>query len=269
MPMTDAEWDASQAKKRALQETAKNPPDRMTVFRMQGGDPSGSVGIHWTTDPNVAHHTGLGGQGDKFVHRGIVSRDQVLTEGQWVGHNIRSFTRDPKGGITAGKSQWGLSSEAEVRLRPGSTVSEHALAPAGVHEYTPTGRQPTVEARGHRDYIDLAHHAVQGTPEAERLHNIQGALPHIQQSMFDAVHERSTGRELGHIPKWEYMEGDFNATLEQHSANLEHVVRSQGADYDKWDLNVTAGPEPLLSELRPRPRQQEFKAGHKQEERLF
>lgn len=267
--MDDEAWAASQAKKRVLQDTAKNPPDKMTVFRMQGGSPSGSLGIHWTTDPNVAHHTGLGGQGERHVHRGIVSRDQVMTEGQWVGNNIRSFQHTP-GGITTAKSQWGLPSEAEVRLRPGSTVREHAVAPAGVHEYAPSGATPTIEARGNRDYIDLAHHAVQGTPEARRLHDIQGALPHVQQSMFDAVHERSTGRELGHVPKWEYMEGDFNATLDQHSANLEHVVRNQGADYDKWDLKITSGSEPPLSDLRQRSRQQEFHGGHaRQKESLF
>src|SRR5262249_15569236 len=152
---------------------------------------------------------------------------------------IRSYTRHPTtGDIHTHKSQWGLPSEAEVRLRPGSTIREHATAPQGSHEYTPSGREPTIEARGTWEHIDLAHQAIQGTPEAERLHRIQQTLPHVQQSMFEEVVHRDTGKVLGYTPKMELLnsgsdrrEGSrFSERLHQSIENVDSVVR--GAGYD-------------------------------------
>jgi hypothetical protein len=250
--MDDEAYKASNLRKEQFKQLAKNPTGNTTVYRMQSGSDD-SLGLHWTTDPNVAHHTGLGGAGDdRTVHRAVISPEQTISQGEWKGGNIRSHRTDSQGNFSTGKSQWGLDMEAEVRLRPGTTVRDHAVAPAGVHEWTPTGREPTIEARGHFDYVDLAHHAVQGTPEASRLHSEQGKLPHIQQAMFDTVIEDKTERVLGHIPKMNLLPGDFSQRIDQTMADADQVARAAG-HADEWSHNVTPGPEPMLGELRQPP----------------
>jgi hypothetical protein len=249
--MNDEEFAASQVKKKGLQHLAKNPTDNMTVFRMQTG-PGDSLGVHWTTDENVAHYTGLGGrEEDRQVHRGVVDRSQVITQGEWMGGNIRSHHTDRNGEFQTGKSQWGLDMEAEVRLRPGSTVREHAVAPQGTHEYAPTGREPTVEARGHHDYVDLAHHAVQGTAEAERLHMKQQALPHIQQAMFDPVVNNATDETIGYTPKWDLIRGgkSLSEAIDFSTNDVERIGKSAGLG--EWEAGTNRAHEPLLSQLRP------------------
>jgi hypothetical protein len=266
--MSDEEYRASNLRKEQFKEMAKNPPESMTVYRMQKGDPGGSLGIHWSTDENVSHYTGLGGSGDdRFVHRATVSRDQVITEGEWKGGNIRSHYTDSEGKFKTGKSQWGLDMEAEVRLRPGATVRDHAVAPAGVHEYEPTGREPTIESRGNNNYVDLVHHAVHGTPEFRRLDDEQAILPHVQQTMFDNVHaieNQQTGRHIGYTPKWDLLRSSMSLgeAIDFGEKDVNRIGAAAGLE--KWGAITESAHEPLLSELHPRDRTEEFHAGHQE-----
>jgi len=253
--MTDEEFKASNLQKKQFQALAKNPTPNMTIYRMQGG-PGDSLGIHWTTDQNVAHYTGLGGRDEeRTVHRAVVDPDQTISQSEWKGGNIRSHYTD-EGKFKTAPSQWGFDSEAEVRLRPGTTVREHATAPVGTHDYTPTGREPTIEARG-RDYVDLAHHAVQGTPEADRLHSIQLALPHKQQAMFDPVvaHEgEKSGQTIGFTPKWSLIRHSMGSLDKTIDFSMEDVGRiAKGAGLDEFGVGTDSAHEPLLSELRSPP----------------
>lgn len=262
--MDDEAWKASQRRKRELQTEAKNPPENVTLYRMQGGDPSGSLGIHWTTDQNVAHYTGLSG-GEGHVHRATVNRRDIIFQGEWMGRNIRSVHDPRPESFKTGPTQWGLDMEAEVRLRPGATVREHAVAPKGTHEYEPTGREPTIESRGTYEYADLAHSAVQGTPEAERLHSLQGRLPHIQQALFDPVHAGDEGKHIGYTPKWDVLRsnvGSLDKAIDFTEKDLDRI--GAGAGYGKYEAYTEKAHEPLLSELRPR--QAEFQIGHKRDE---
>jgi hypothetical protein len=251
--VSDEEWAAMKLRKEQFQKLAKNPTPNTTIYRMQGG-PGDSLGVHWTTDQNVAHYTGLGGSDEeRTVHRAVVDPDQIISQGEWMGGNIRSHYTD-NGEFKTGKSQWGFDNEAEVRLRPGTTVRDHAIAPQGVHDYTPTGREPTIEARGSLDYVDLAHHAVQGTPEANRLHQEQGKLPHIQQALFDPVvaneGERS-GQTIGYTPKWGLIRGGMGSLSEAIDFSTNDVERiGKGAGLGEWGASTESAHEPLLSELR-------------------
>lgn len=246
--------DERRQRQAEFQHHAKNPTENMTVYRMQNG-PGESLGVHWTTDPNVAHYTGLGnGPGEQLVHRGVVNPDQIISQGEWMGGNIRSHYTE-NGQFKTAKSQWGFDSEAEVRLRPGSTVREHAVAPQGSQEYTPSGREPTIEERG-RDgsYVDLAHHAVQGTPEARRLHEEQGKLPHKQMSMLEPILDRKSGREIGYVPELDHYPGDFHEALDARTADGDKVAKAAGVEslYDGGWYGGAAH-EPLLQELRHTP----------------
>jgi hypothetical protein len=263
--MSDEEWKASNLRKEQFKEMAKNPPEEMTVYRIQGGDPTGSLGLHWSTDPNVAHHTGLGGAGERTVHRAIVSRRDIISQGEWVHGDmpVRGYEGTDEAGAPTHihHPQWGLDMEAEVRLRPGATVREHATAPAGVHEYTPTGREPTIEARGNWEHINLAHHAVQGTEEAERLHNLQHALPHVQQTMFDEVQHRESGEVLGYTPKLDInAQGDWHQHMDDYVESVRQIEKSHGlGEFEATGMNMR---EPPLSELRQPPKhvnQEQFK----------
>ena len=249
--MDDEERKASNLQKKQFQALAKNPTPGTTIYRMQGG-PGDSLGVHWTTDDEVAHYTGLGGRDEeRIVHRAVVDPDQTISQGEWKSGNIRSHYTD-EGKFRTGASQWGWDNEAEVRLRPGTTVREHATAPVGSHDYIPTGREPTIEARG-RDYVDLAHHAVQGTPEANRLHSIQGALPHKQQAMLDPVINFETDETIGFIPKWSLMRGGRSRreVIDESERDVERIATAAGVD--KWAAGPVSEHEPLLSELRSQP----------------
>jgi hypothetical protein len=251
--MNDEEWAASRLRKEQFQKLAKNPTDNMTVYRMQGGA-GDSLGIHWTTDQNVAHYTGLGGgagETERTVHRATVDRSQIISRSEWMGGNIRSHYTD-KGEFKTGTSQWGFDNEAEVRLRPGATVRDHATAAQGVHDYTPSGREPTIEHRG-AEYVDLAHHAVQGTPEAERLHMQQQRLPHIQQAMFDPVQSYDNpGHDIGYTPKLDLWPG--GSAMQQIGAASRDVDRiSEAAGLGEDGAFVNSARQPLLSELRHTP----------------
>jgi len=250
--MDDEEYKAHRLQQKQFQNLAKNPTPNTTIYRMQGGS-GDSLGIHWTTDQNVAHYTGLGGRDEeRTVHRAVVDPHQIISQGEWKGGNIRSHYTD-EGQFKTGSSQWGFDSEAEVRLRPGTTVRDHASAPVGTHDYTPTGREPTIEARGHRDYVDLAHHAVQGTPEADRLHSLQGALPHKQQAMFDPVVDFESDRTIGFTPKWSLMRGGRSRgeVIDASERDVERIATAAGVD--KWAAGPVSAHEPLLGELRQPP----------------
>jgi hypothetical protein len=248
--MNDEEWEASKLRKQQFQNLAKRPTDNMTVYRMQGGS-GDSLGIHWTTDQNVAHYTGLGGgagETERTVHRATVDRSQIISQSEWKGGNIRSHHTDSKGNFKTGTSQWGFDTEAEIRLRPGSTVREHAVAPQGTHEYESTGREPTIEHRG-MDYVDLAHHAVQGTPEAERLHMKQQALPHVQQSMLDPVESYDNpGHPIGYTPKLGLHGGSVMKQIGAATRDVDRISKAAGLGED--GAFVSSAHEPLLSELR-------------------
>ena len=260
MAISDEEFRAGNLRKEQFKQLAKNPTEGTTVYRMQSGDPEGSLGIHWTTDPNVAHHTGLGGSGDdRTVHRGTIDPEQVISQGEWMGNNIRSYHRED-GKVKAHPTQWGLDMEAELRLRPGTTVRDHAVSAAGAHEYTPTGREPTIEARGNYDYLDLSHHAVQGTPEAARLHDLQYTLPHVQQTMFDNVVNMKTDEHIGYTPKW----GMLRSSMSMSDAidfSMNDVDRiGKGAGLGEYEAGTETAKEPLLSDLRNRT--EEFHDAH-------
>jgi hypothetical protein len=251
--MDDEAYKSWRLQKEQFKALAKNPTDDVTLYRLQAGD-GDSLGIHWSTDPGVAHHTGLGRRDQvNTVHRATASKGDIIREGEWKGRNIRSYAKDDPTASNPHKSQWGLDSEAEVRLRPGATVRDHATAPAGDEStYTPSGREPTIEDRGSWNHIDIAHAAVQGTPEANRLHSIQGGLGHKQQSMFDTVHEDGTDRLLGHIPKMNLLPGSIGERIDQTMADSASVARAAG-HADEWSHNVETGREPMLSELRAKP----------------
>lgn len=262
---TDEEWENHKLQKAQFKDMAKNPPESMTVYRMQGGDPSGSLGIHWSTDQNVAHYTGLGGAGDdRTVHRATVKRDQLISQGEWMNSSmpVRTYHTDDAGKVVEHPSQWGLGSEAEVRLRPGATVTDHATAPQGVHDYTPTGREPTIEARGSFDFMDLVHHAVQGTPEAARLDDLQSVLPHVQQVLFDKVINNENDAEIGYTPKWSTLRGSMSLgeAIDFGEKDVNRI--GAGAGLPKWGASTESMREPPLAELMQRSRSDEFHGAH-------
>jgi hypothetical protein len=246
--------------------------DSTTLYRVQsGGADADSLGIHWTANPDVTA-SGLGGSGERTVHRAEVARDQIIPRGDWFGANTRRRTTDPHTGeVSTHKSQWGFDWEQEVRLRPGAELQGHATARQAHEDFTPSGRNPTIETLD--NYVGMDKHAVPGTPQAEKAARFQGAQPHQQQSMLTDVTDFD-GKYLGSTPSFDSVQTahpdvDFNEVEDRVMADQDAVGRGAGvkplgdSSYSYMPVRGKEGATPWLSELRTLP--DEFQTGHKQQ----
>jgi hypothetical protein len=168
-----------------LMDLAKNPTPGTRIYRAHIGEGS-SAGIHWTTNKDVATSTGLGGEG---VHEAILDRpaEQAIPHGalsriQFVGGQVKrpQDSRD-----------MGWDWEAEVRLRPGTTVR------------TTGGGELPIKHGGGQFYSNLADYSVPGTSEAAHHANLQAGLPHTQPALFDEYVNRQSGKAVGYEPSLE------------------------------------------------------------------
>lgn len=234
------------------------PEGGATLYRMQSGSPDGSLGIHWTRNEDIASSSGLGGTGDdRFVHRATVQKDQIIPRSTWMADKIRRQVKDPGDGkVRENPSQWGLDIEQEVRLRPGTQVSDHSVTHAGSMDYRNSGRQPVIEHGGSGNFINLEAHAVPGTQQARDLGQFQGSLPHVQMSMLEAIEERppagsprsASGRTLGYVAGMDVTgEGDWEDNLDRNYDEGRHVAESQGVADGAWR---NMGDESLEQPLR-------------------
>ena len=195
--------------------------DTVRLYRGQNGDDD-TLGIHWTRNPKA-----IIGQRDfsvpQTVHSAVVSRKDIIPRAEW-------FDRDIKHGYAKGDdvdwapSQWGFDWEEEVRLRPGAVLQGHAVA-ENTDEglvWKSTGRSPVIDVTS--QFKNLAHAAVQGTPQAEKLHRAQARMPHVQPPLpcdqvefFDPVSNESMGyvKDDAFEP-----DSEWESTLKQHIDTL-------------------------------------------------
>src|SRR6056300_964965 len=204
---------------------AHNPEefDGDTVRLYRGGVEDGdTLGIHWTTDPTMV----IQKKGYK-IHSVDAPRDAILPRTEWFDRSISRDSRWPhekeEGKDFAwSPTQWGFDIEQEVRLRPGAVVQNHAIGeydPPESSEITwkPTGRSPVIDVNPEDNYKNLAHAAVQGTPQAESLHKFQQSLPHALPPLpfeYESGNPQSefvdpiSGKSMGISP--DFFGGDLN-----------------------------------------------------------
>lgn len=210
--------------------------DTVRLYRGQSGDDD-TLGIHWTRNPKtvIANHSNSVPQ---VVHSAVVSRKDIIPRAEW-------FDRDIKHGYVKGDevdwapSQWGFDWEEEVRLRPGAVLQGHAVAEntEDGRVWKSTGRSPVIDVTS--PFKNLAHAAVQGTPQAEALHRAQAKLPHVQPPLpftqvefFDPVSNES----LGYVEDDAFEpDSEWEAALKQHSDTL-------SAKYGKHTIPKSVNP---------------------------
>ena len=205
--------------------------DTVTLYRGQGGDGE-TLGIHWTTDPSMMIE-----HGGYTVHRVDAPRSAILPRTEWFDRRVslqRALSyQEKKEGVTEAWSptQWGFDIEQEVRLRPGAVVFNHATG-----EYQPdsydykwnsTGRSPVIDINPEDKYKNLAHSAVQGTPQAESLHRYQQSLPHVQPPLpfeEDEFYDPITNKSMGHVPSFDD-DYDKNWDIEHNRVENELIAK--------------------------------------------
>lgn len=233
--------------------------DTVTLYRGQGGDGE-TLGIHWTTDPTMMIE-----HGGYTVHRVDAPRSAILPRKEWFDRGVsekRELTDSLRrqGVAEWSPTQWGLDIEQEVRLRPGAVVSNHATGEYQPDTYdykwTSTGRSPVIDVGPGDKYKNLAHSAVQGTPQAESLHRYQQSLPHVQPALpfvekefYDPITNKGMGLlpaidDDDYVKKWDIKEHSIeNELIAKHGKMVDVEIRHLGETVPMSNLTNHMGPQ--------------------------
>lgn len=167
-----------------LMALAKNPTPGTKIYRAHMGNEVESAGIHWTTNPDVAH--GFGG-GRAAVHEAFIDNPAE----QMIPHRALSriqFNKEGEVKYPQDSTAMGFDWEAEVRLRPGTTVRSSG------------GAEIPIEHGGRQFYLGLGKHSVPGTKESMRHQTNEASLGHTQGSLFEAVTLRDSPVHQAYTP---------------------------------------------------------------------
>jgi hypothetical protein len=217
-----------------LMALAKNPTPGTPIYRAHRGNEAESAGIHWTTNPDVAH--GFAGH-KPAVHEAFIDNPAE----QVIPHRALSRIQfSPEGAIKypQDSNDMGYDWEAEVRLRPGTKVR------------TAGGGEIPIEHGGRQFYLGLGTHSVPGTKESMRHMTNEAALPHTQGSLFDAVTLRGSERHEAYHPSFDARPG-WKEWDEDFSQAHEAVAAKHGLEpftgTELRELSVTTPPKHKLS----------------------